>query len=73
MTLTDYMYRESGEEQDSPALKIALTHRYNDSRTTKKRTKKDWLQLSETILANRMTITRKQKWEEKQLSRRLNN
>ena len=66
-TLTDYMYQERREEEDLPALKTAFTHRYNDSRTTEKSTKEDWLQPSETILANRMTITRKQKWEEKQL------
>ena len=32
-TLTDYMYQEKKEEQDLPALKTALTHRYNDSKT----------------------------------------
>ena len=30
----DYMYEERREEEDLPALKIALTNRYKDSRTT---------------------------------------
>ena len=34
MTLTDYMCQEKREEEDLLALKIALTHRYNDSKTT---------------------------------------
>ena len=34
MTLTDYMYQEEKEEVDLPALKTALTHQYNDPRTT---------------------------------------
>ena len=29
--MTDYMYPETREEKDLPALKTALTHRYNDS------------------------------------------
>ena len=33
-TLTDYMYQEKREEEDLPASKIALAHRYNDSKTT---------------------------------------
>ena len=33
MTLTVYIYQEIREEEDLPALKRALTHRYNDSRT----------------------------------------
>ena len=33
-TLTDYMYQERKEEEDLPALKTALTHRYNNSKTT---------------------------------------
>ena len=32
--LTDYMYQERMEENNLPALKTALTHRYNNSRTT---------------------------------------
>ena len=35
MMLTDYMCQEKKEEEeDLPALKIALMHRYNDSKTT---------------------------------------
>ena len=34
MTLTDYMCLEKKEEEDLPALKIALTHQYNNSETT---------------------------------------
>ena len=33
-TLTDYMYQESGEEEDLPALKKALMHQYKNSKTT---------------------------------------
>ena len=33
-TLTDHMYQEKREEEDLPALKTGLTHRYNDSKTT---------------------------------------
>ena len=48
-TLTDYMYQEKKEEEDLPALNTALTHRYNDSRTTEN-TK---LQQSEMIQTTR--------------------
>ena len=34
MTLTDYMYQENREEEGLLASKTALTHRYNDSKTT---------------------------------------
>ena len=34
MTLTDYMFQEEKKEEDLPALKTVLTHRYNDSKTT---------------------------------------
>ena len=44
-----YMYLEKTEEEDLPASKTALTHRYNGSKTTQKNTNEDWLQLSETI------------------------
>ena len=60
------MYQERKEEQDLLPLKTVLTHRYNDSKTTKKSTNEDCLSL-EMVLANRMTITKKQKWEEKHL------
>ena len=63
------MYQEKREEEDLPALKTALTHPCNDSKTMYKNTKEDSLQPPETKLRTRwtMTITRKQKWEEKQL------
>ena len=32
--MTNYMYLEKSEEEDLPASKTALTHRYNDSKTT---------------------------------------
>ena len=53
MTLTDYMFKEKREEEDLPALKTALTHRYDDSKTINKSTKEDSLQPSETILITR--------------------
>ena len=58
------MYQEKSEEDDLPALKTALTHRYNDS---------DYIQKydgglitairndTDNTMDNRMTITRKQK------------
>ena len=33
-TWTYYMYQEKREEEDLPASKTALTHRFNDSKTT---------------------------------------
>ena len=65
------MFQEKREEEDLPALKTALTHRYNDSKTIYKKhegglittTRND----TENTMNKRMTITRKQKWEGKQL------
>ena len=34
MMLTDYMNQEKKEVEDLPALKTALMHQYNDSKTT---------------------------------------
>ena len=34
MTLTDYKCQEKKEEEDLSAMKIALTHQYNDLKTT---------------------------------------
>ena len=34
LTLTDYMYQEKRDEKVLPALPTALTHRYNDLKTT---------------------------------------
>ena len=52
-TLTDYMFQEKREEAVLPALKTALTHRYNDSKTIYKNTNKDSLQPPETKLRAR--------------------
>ena len=64
----DYMLQEKKEEGDFPALKTALTHRYNDylqkhdgGLITAIRNDTD------NTMDNRMTITRKQKQEGKQL------
>ena len=35
------------------AFKLALMHRYNDSKSTEKSAKEDWLQLPETTLTTR--------------------
>ena len=35
------MYQEKEEEEDLPASKTALSHPYNDSKTTWKNTKED--------------------------------
>ena len=40
-TLTDYMYQEKREEEYLPALKTALMHRYNDTKTMYKNTIED--------------------------------
>ena len=40
-TLEDYMYQGKREEEDFPALKTALTHRYDESKTALKNTKED--------------------------------
>ena len=56
------MFQEKREEEDLPALKTALTHRYNDGGLITA-TRID----TENTMNNRMTITRKQKWEGKQL------
>ena len=40
MTLTDYMCQGKKGEEDSPALKIALMHRYNKEEYIEKREEK---------------------------------
>ena len=40
--LTDDLFQEKREEEDLLALKTALTHRYNDSKTIYKNTVEDW-------------------------------
>ena len=49
------IYQERREEEDLSILKTVLMHRYNDSRTTMKNMKADWLQQSETIQTIRWT------------------
>ena len=53
MTLTNYMCQEKKEEEDFPALKTALTHRYNDLKTTYKSVEEDRLQSQEKIMTTR--------------------
>ena len=43
------------EEEDSPAMKTTLTHRYDYSKTTWKNTNEDWVEPSETILKTQLT------------------
>ena len=57
MTLTDNMYQEKREEKDLPALKTALTHRFNG---LKENMNEDWLHTSETILTARWTTERQE-------------
>ena len=68
MTLTNYMSQEKKEEEDLPPMKTALTHRFNDY--TEKRGGKliaATRNNTDNTKANRKTITRKQKWKEKQI------
>ena len=66
------MFQEKGVEEDLPALKTALTHRY-DSKTISKNQKHDGGLITamrndtDNTMDNRMTTTRKQKWEGNQL------
>ena len=65
------MYLEKREEEDLPALKTALIHPYIDSKTIYKKHEGGLITATrhetENTMNNRMTITRKQKWEGKQL------
>ena len=57
------------DEEDLPASKTVMRHRYYDSKTIYKNTMEDSLQPSEKIMItmdNGTTIIRKQKWERKQ-------
>ena len=75
------MYLENREEEDLPASKTPLTHPYNGSKTTLKNTNEDELQPirvdTDNKINERMTTTRKQRWEGKQLydrfKRQINN
>ena len=49
------MFHEKRGEEDFPAWKTALTHRYNDSKTIYKNTMENWLQPSETIMITQWT------------------
>ena len=67
------MYLEKREEEDLPASKTALTHRYNDTKTTKKHERRLITAIrndTHNTIDDRMTITRKQKWKERQLNDR---
>ena len=54
MTLTIYMCL-GNKEEDLPAFKIALLHRYNDPKTTSKNADEDWLQRVESIQITQAT------------------
>ena len=57
----DWMCQENDEENDSPALWIALLHQYIGFWTTwKNKTKIDWLQQQITVLTPKVQI-KKQK------------
>ena len=62
MTLTDFMCQEKKEDDDLPALKITLTHRYNDNKDYIEKRREDWLQPPETILTTRRP--RERQWSE---------
>ena len=71
MTLTDYMYQEKRGEEDLPALKTALTDWYKNSKTIYKKHDGGLITAirndTDNTMDNRMIITKKQKWEGKQL------
>ena len=66
-TLADYMYQERRKEEDLPALKIGLTHRYDYIGKHKGGLITAIKNDTDITITNSMTITMKQKWEEKQL------
>ena len=56
------MRLENKEEEDLPSSKTALTHRYNDSKTTYKNAKFTAIKNdTDNTMNNRKKITRKQK------------
>ena len=74
----DYMCQEKKEEEDSPTLNIECMHQYGNTKTTlererereRERKKRPITVASgsiENMRTNRNTITKKQKWVEKQL------
>ena len=56
--LTHYMYLEKREDEELPLSKTALTHRYERRLITTIRN-------DTNTIDDRMTTTRKQKWEKK--------
>ena len=70
MIETGYICQEN-EEEDSPAFKISLMNRYDDSKTRLKKCRGNLITATKNNTdntgINRTKITRKQKWEEKQL------
>ena len=73
MMLTNYMCQEKKEEEDLPALKTALTHRYNDSKAMNVQKGGERLitgirNNTDDTWINRTETSRKQKWEEKKNS-----
>ena len=73
MTLTDYMCQEEREEEDLPALKTALTPQYNDNKDYIEKRRRRLITATRNntndTRISRTTITRKQKWEDKQLNK----
>ena len=66
MKLTDYMYQEKEEEENLPALKTALLIDPMTRRLYRKEITTTRNNIDNTRI-NRMEITRKQKWEGKQM------
>ena len=58
--LIDYICQEKMEEEDLPALTLALLQQYNDSKSTSKSSEEDWLQPPKTILKTRASAEQKQ-------------
>ena len=66
------MYQEKKEEGDLPVLRIVLTHQYNKLKTGYKsvgRRITSTIKIIDITKTNTMTMTRKEKWEEKKNSK----
>ena len=61
------MCQEKKEEEDSATLKIVWMHQCDDTKSTLKRLIKDKLKQLVAALTTGQHITKKKKWEEKQL------
>ena len=60
MTETEYICHEKKEEEDWPVLKIVWMHKYEDSRSTQKKSKKRLIRAARKNTDNTWTIrTRK--------------